>query len=62
MSMRSLIRFSGSLMVLGALFLVLPGCGDGGQTVGADGEVEIAPPLNPAPGALESEENFDERM
>lgn len=62
MVFRNLLRLSGALMVLGALLVVLPGCGDDGQQVGADGQVEIAPPLNPSPEALEPEEDFDNRL
>ncbi len=62
MPIRNLLRLSRALTVLGALFIILPGCGDGSQNVGPSGEVEPAPILNPAPGALEPEENFDDRI
>jgi hypothetical protein len=63
MSISNLLRLSYSLTILAALFMFLPGCGgDGSQNLGPSGEVEPAPILNPAPEALEPEEDFDYRI
>ena len=51
MFVRPLIGFAGVLLALGALSMALPGCG-GGQTTGTGANVQNAPPVNPAPGAV----------
>jgi len=42
-------------MGLNTLTMGLTGCG-GGQEVGPDGQVKVAPPLNPAPGVVPIED------
>jgi len=57
---RRMIGFSGVLLVLGALAMTLPGCGDSGAGGGAGGEApgtKIAPPVNPVPGSEVPEKN-----
>jgi len=55
MSIGRMMGFSGVLMLLSSLVLVVPGCGGGAQETGPTGEVKLAPVTNPAPGVNEPE-------
>jgi hypothetical protein len=54
MSLRRMIGVSGVLLAVGALSIIVPGCG-GSQETGPDGVVKAIPPVNPAPGAVPSD-------
>jgi hypothetical protein len=46
-----LVGVSGVLLTLGALLMVVPGCGKAQET-NPDGSVKAIAPVNPAPGAV----------
>jgi len=54
MSKQLMVVIPGSLLILSALTLALPGCG-GGQGSNPDGTTKAVAPVNPAPGSLEPE-------
>jgi len=62
MSMRLRRMLGGSVasLVIGLLTTALPGCG-GGQETGPNGEVKVAPPLNPAPGVVPVEDEYKQQ-
>ena len=61
MSTRRTIALSGVLLILslGTLTMGLAGCG--GQEVGPDGQVKVAPVLNPAPGVVPIEDEYKQQ-
>jgi hypothetical protein len=59
MSRRRSIRISGALMIMGALAIALPGCGDSNaHQTNANGEVKIVDPVNPKPGYIPAQDEY----
>lgn len=53
--LRWLLGGAGALLFVGLLSAGLSGCGESAPSSGSVGEVKVAPPVNPAPGAMEPE-------
>lgn len=60
MSTRRMMGLAGVLLALGALAMALPGCGDTQET-GPDGQVKVAPVVNPAPGVVPIEDEYKQQ-
>ena len=54
------VGLAGSLLASSLLTTSLAGCG-GGQEVGPDGQVKVAPVLNPAPGVVPIEDEYKQQ-